>query len=194
MRVEDTTSYDRWEFERAIRAAPLSMAAKCVGFALASRARRTTGAWVMCADTLARETGAHRSTVFRALADLEKAGLVRRIRRATKAGRRANGYQLLVPPDPKSHSATLHVSRGSPAAEARPKVAQCDVAAGAQCDTVPTLESYQPSESQEKRVYTNPKAATSHDATLATRPCMACGWKIPIDSDMCLGCGRNNLK
>ena len=103
--------YDRWQFEKAIRETKLSMGAKCVGYALATRARRKSGVWIMIAATLAKEIGAHRATVFRALKDLEEAGLLVRIRRSGKGGRRANGYQLVVPA--KSHSATLPKSQSA---------------------------------------------------------------------------------
>ena len=120
MRAEDTTPYDRWRFERAIRAADLPMRAKCTGFALASRARRKSGVWIMTADKLAGEIGAKRSTVFRALRELESAGLLRRIRRSGQAGRRANAYQLIAPATsqidtlPESRSDTLQPSRFDP--------------------------------------------------------------------------------
>ena len=104
-------AYDRWAFEAAIRAANLSTAAKCTAYALATRARRKTGLWIMIAETLAREIGAHRATVFRALNELEAAGLLTRIRRSGQKGRRANAYQLTVPAT--SQSATLGESQSA---------------------------------------------------------------------------------
>ena len=112
-------SYDRWTFEKAIRAADLSMAAKCTAYALATRARRKSGVWVMIAATLGKEIGAHRATVFRALKELEAAGLLIRIRRSGQRGRRANAYQLVNPATSqsatlgKSQSATLQPSQSA---------------------------------------------------------------------------------
>ena len=120
MRSKDTPKYDRWEFERVVQAADLSMAGKCLAYALAIRARRKSGVWIMTADKLAGEMGAKRTTVFRALRELETAGLQRRIRRSGQAGRRANAYQLIVPATcqidtlPESQIDTLQPSRFEP--------------------------------------------------------------------------------
>ncbi len=172
MRAEDTTPYDRWKFEAAIRAADLSCPAKCAGYALATRADRKTGEWPMLADTLAGEVAVSRRTLFRALRELEQAGLLCRVAQSGKRGRRANRYRLLSPA--KGHCGTLgECHSGTP---------------------YQPLEIHQPRGFQEEEGSTDHKLATCQGGTLQTRPCMACGARVPVDCDICASCGLTNLK
>ncbi len=173
----NASGYDRWAYEKAIRAGELSMAAKCAGYALASRAKRTTGRWALSADTLAKETGASKRTVFRALRELEDASLLRRIRRASKLGRAANEYQLTLPPKCQGgilgscHLGTLERVNGSP---------KCHPGTAAKCQ--PGTQ-YQP---------TNP--LDSRERGVGGRPCLGCGYRLPAETDLCPSCGFENLK
>ena len=116
-----TPPYDRWQYEKAIRGARnLSATAKLVALTLATRARRRTGVWVMLIDTLAAETGLSRASVKRATLELETAGLLERVARSSKQGRRASGYRLGVSakahiePLGKAHSEPLRVAHSEP--------------------------------------------------------------------------------
>ena len=97
-----TTPAQFGQFYTAYLASPEWMAlptraAKVYGV-LVAHANSKTRSWVLKVKYLLKVVGSSRSTLFRALKDLEAAGLVERVHRFAESGRQlANNYRLLPP-------------------------------------------------------------------------------------------------
>ena len=96
------TPYDRWAFEAAIRESDLPANARLLALTLATvlptksnhRKRMTAGKGPRLIETLARETGLSRRTLFRACEELEAAGFLSRIAQSGRQGRRSSIFRL----------------------------------------------------------------------------------------------------
>ena len=95
-------AYDRWRFEAAIRESNLPANARLLALTLATvlptksnhRKRMTAGKGPRLIETLARETGLSRRTLFRACEELEAAGFLSRIAQSGRRGRRSSIFRL----------------------------------------------------------------------------------------------------
>ena|GEM_PF-6684754 len=122
--MTDTSSGPAWSWWVRDECIGLSPSARLLLYALASRVGADGRAFPSLL-TMAADTGLHRSTIVRAVAELEGAGAVR-VERVTGSRSRYTLTREPVAPRDRSHSGTGRTTRRGGSHSATGGVAQCD--------------------------------------------------------------------